>query len=182
LEAQQLDSYGIQFSKPTFISLDPAASVSSLPIGNIRIGRNATEGGGQTFAPLSATVGAGFTAAAGEQLSDRGAVIDLQTTPDSDLFYLSFEHIGTRNAPRPDPAVPSAPTPVDLAPESDVGLKTFDELNATLSQITGVPQTNARVVATYDLVKQALPAVEKFATFGPSQQTALAQLAIQYCT
>jgi hypothetical protein len=64
---------------------------------------------------------------------------------------------------------------------SDVGLRTFDELNATLSLITGVPQTESRVRGTYDLVKQALPAVEKFGTFGPAQQTGLAQLAIQYC-
>src|SRR6185295_5429104 len=182
LEAQQLDSYGIQFAKPTFISLDPAASVANLAIGNIRIGLNATEGNGQTYAPLAATVGgSSYTAAAGQELDKRGAVIALQKGVYDDLFYLSFEHIGTNNAPRPDPAAPPAPTPVDLPPESDVGLKTFDELNATLSQITGVPQTNARVVATYDLVKQALPAVEKFATFGPAQQTALAQLAIQYC-
>ena len=72
--------------------------------------------------------------------------------------------------------------PSDLPPESDVGLRTFDELNATLSQITGVPQTNTRVVQTYDLVKQALPAVERLGTFGPAQQTGLAQLAIQYCS
>ena len=50
-----------------------------------------------------------------------------------------------------------------------------------MSLITGVPQTNARVAATYDTVKQALPSVEKLGTFGPAQQTALAQLAIQYC-
>jgi hypothetical protein len=62
-----------------------------------------------------------------------------------------------------------------------VGLRTFDELNATLSNITGIPVTNARVAATYDTVKQGLPAIEKFGTFGASQQTALAQLAIQYC-
>jgi hypothetical protein len=30
-------------------------------------------------------------------------------------------------------------------------------------------------------VKQALPAIEKFGAFGPAQQTALAQLAMQYC-
>ena len=78
-------------------------------------------------------------------------------------------------------AVPRRP-PVDQPAESDIGLRTFDELNATLSQITGVPQTNARVAATYALVKQALPAVEKFGTFGPAQQTGLAQLAIQYCS
>jgi hypothetical protein len=62
-----------------------------------------------------------------------------------------------------------------------VGLRTFDEINASLSQITGVPVTNTRVAGTYDLVKQALPAIEKFGAFGPSQQTALAQLAMQYC-
>jgi hypothetical protein len=44
-----------------------------------------------------------------------------------------------------------------------------------------VPRTNTRVAGTYQLVKQALPAIEKFGTFGPSQQTALAQLAMQYC-
>jgi hypothetical protein len=72
-------------------------------------------------------------------------------------------------------------TPADLPAEADVGLRTFDEINATLARITGVPQTNTRIRATYDLVKQALPAIEKFGTFGPSQQTALAQLAMQYC-
>ena len=44
-----------------------------------------------------------------------------------------------------------------------------------------MPQTNTRVRATYTLVKQALPAIEKFGAFGPAQQTALAQLAMQYC-
>jgi len=182
LEAQQLDSYGIQFSKPTFISLDPAASVADLPIGNIRIGRNANEGNGQTFQPLTAMVGgSSYEAGTGQRLADEGAVIDLQIGVLDDLFFLSFEHIGANNAPRPDPLAPPAPLPVDLPPEADVGLKTFDELNASLSQITGVPQTNTRVVATYDLVKQALPAIEKFGTFGPAQQTGMAQLAIQYC-
>jgi hypothetical protein len=183
LEAQQLDSYGIQFSKPTFISLDPAATVTDLAIGNIRIGLNADDSnGGQFLLPLTTTVGgSAYTAAAGQRLNDAGGVIGLQTTVLDDEFFLSFEHIGANNAPRPDPAVPPAPAPVDLPPEADVGLKTFDEINATLSQITGVPQTNARVVATYDLVKQALPAIEKFGTFGPAHQTAMAQLAIQYC-
>jgi hypothetical protein len=62
-----------------------------------------------------------------------------------------------------------------------VGLKTFDELNATLSQLTGVPQTNTRVAATFDTVKQSLPSISELGTFGPAQQTAIAQLAIQYC-
>ena len=40
LEASQLDSYGLQFAKPTFISLDPNASVANLQISGVRIGVN----------------------------------------------------------------------------------------------------------------------------------------------
>ena len=137
---------------------------------------------GQAYDPLVATVGSNYTAGTGERMSDVGTVMALDKGVLNDLFFLSFSRIGDRSAPYPDPVVNPPAPPVDLAPESDVGLRTFDELNATLSQITGVPQTNTRVAATYDLVKQALPAVEKLGTFGPSQQTGLAQLAIQYCS
>jgi len=182
LEAQQLDSYGLQFSKPTFISLNSSATVSNLAIAGVRIGRNGTDHiNGQVFQPLNATVGANYTAATGEQLTPFGGVIGLEKGPTDDMFFLSFEKIGDKTHSYPPPDVPDVPTPADLPAESNVGLRTFDELNATLSQITGVPQTNAKVVATYDLVKQALPAIEKFGTFGPAQQTAMAQLAIQYC-
>jgi hypothetical protein len=182
LEAQQLDTYGLQFSKPTFISLNSGATVSNLEIGGVRIGRNGTDHiNGQVFQPIDVTVGANYTAATGEQLTPFGGVIGLEKGPMDDLFFLSFEKIGDKTHSYPPPDVPDAPTPADLPAESNVGLRTFDELNATLSQITGVSQTNAKVAATYDLVKQALPAIEKFGTFGPAQQTGLAQLAIQYC-
>jgi hypothetical protein len=182
LEAQQLDSYGLQFDKPTFISLDPDASVANLSIEGIRIGVNGQlEHSGQAYAPLATTVGANYTPATGEQMSSVGTVMALEKGVTDDLFFLAFDRIGDKSHPTPPPEIPQAPAPVDLPPESDVGLKTFDELNATLSQLTGVPQTNAKVAATYDLVKQALPAIEKLGTFGPAQQTALAQLAIQYC-
>jgi hypothetical protein len=182
LEAQQLDSYGLQFDKPTFISLDPNASVSNLTIEGIRIGVNGQlEHAGQAYAPLSANVGPEYSAATGQQMSNVGTVMALEKGVMDDLFFLAFDRIGDKSNPLPPPEIPQAPAPVDLPAESDVGLRTFDELNATLSQITGVPQTNAKVAATYDLVKQALPAVEKLGTFGPAQQTALAQLAIQYC-
>jgi hypothetical protein len=99
-----------------------------------------------------------------------------------DLYFLQFDHIGTNSNPLPDPPTPTPATPTDLPAESDVGLRTFDELNASLSLITGVSQNNAAVVSTYTLVKQALPSVEKLGTFGPAQQTGFAQLAIQYCS
>jgi hypothetical protein len=184
LEASQLDSYGLQFAKPTFISLDPNASVSNLEISGIRVGVNgAVAHTGQAYSPLTAIVGgANYTAAAGQQMTPFGTVMGLEKGVFDDVFFLSFDHIGTNDHPFVEPPVNPPAPPADLPPEADVGLKTFDELNATFAQITGVPQTNTRVAATYDTVKQALPSIEKLGTFGPAQQTALAQLAIQYCS
>jgi hypothetical protein len=183
LEAAQLDSYGLQFSKPTFISLDKTATVSNLEIAGVRIGINGAEArSGQPYTLLDQTVGGtSYIAGEGQKMTDIGGVIGLQTGVVNDMFFLSFEKIGTKSHPAPDPVVPPPLPPVDSPPESDVGLKTFDAINATLSQITGVPITNTNVAATYDLVKQALPSVQKLGTFGPAQQTGMAQLAIQYC-
>jgi hypothetical protein len=185
LEATQLDSFGLQFSKPTFISLATNATIPTLPIAGVRIGLNGSDAGhGQTYVPLNATVGGSEYTSAGQQMTPFGAVIGLDKGVLDDLFFLSFERIGGLSNAADDPVVPEEPDLADLptlTPESDVGLRTFDELNATLSQITGVPVTNTRVAGTYALVKQALPAIEKFGAFGPAQQTALAQLAMQYC-
>ncbi len=183
LEASQLDSYGLQFTKPTFISLDPNYSPSNVPIAGVRIGVNGAElHAGQAYVPLDETVtGTGYTAGTGQLLSPVGTVAALDKGPPDDVYFLSFERIGALSHTPPEPPVPTPAEPANLPPESDVGLRTFDEINATLSQLTGVPQTNARVRDTYALVKQALPAIEKFGTFGPAQQTALAQIAMQYC-
>lgn len=183
LEATQLDSYGLEFSKPTFISLDANASVSNIALKGVRIGVNGAEAhSGQAYAPLDVTVGgASYSPGAGQQLTRMGTVIGLQNGVSNDLFFLSFEGIGALSNPADLPPDPVATPAQDLPEAAEVGLRTFDELNATLSLITGVPQTNAQVLATFALVKQALPAVDKLESFGPSQQTALAQLAIQYC-
>jgi hypothetical protein len=183
LEAAQLDTYGLVFAKPTFISLDPNATVNNVPLAGIRIGLNGGDDhNGQTFFPMSATIGGtNYVAGAGQKITDQGALIGLEKGVTDDLFFLSFERIGALSHVRPDPVVPPPATPIDNPAEADVGLRTFDELNASLSNITGVPETESRVRGTYDLVKQALPAIEKFGTFGPAQQTGLAQLAIQYC-
>jgi mono/diheme cytochrome c family protein len=182
LEASQLDSYGLQFAKPTFISLDPNASVANLAIEGVRIGLNGSDRhGGQAYSPLAANIGASYTAGAGQQMSPIGTVIGLEKGVLDDLFFLSFEKIGTRTHAPPSVVVTLPPPAVDSPPESDVGLRTFDELNASFSLITGVSPTNVKVAATFETVKQSLPSIEKLGAFGPSQQTALAQLAIQYC-
>jgi hypothetical protein len=183
LEASQLDSYGLQFSKPTFISLDPAASVSNVQITGVRVGLNgALLHSGQAYEPLNKMVGSNYLAGAGEQLTPVGTVVSIENGPVDDMYFLQFDHIGSNDNPLPPPPNGVDPPPADLTPEPDVGLRTFDEINATLSQITGVSQNNPAVVNTFTLVKQALPSIEKLGAFGPAQQTGLAQLAIQYCS
>ncbi|MBC8027246.1 MAG: LamG domain-containing protein [Steroidobacteraceae bacterium] len=183
LEASQLDSYGIQFSKPTFISLATGATIPNLPIAGIRIGLNGNEAhSGQPYIPIDQTIGGtAYVAGAGQLMSPVGSVLGLDKGAPDDMWFLSFERIGTGTSTRPTEPDPEDPTPAVLEAEADVGLRTFDEINATLSRITGVPQTNTRVAGTFALVKQALPAIEKFGAFGPAQQTALAQIAMQYC-
>src|SRR6188768_3538003 len=162
IEASQLDSYGLQFSKPTFISLDPNASVSNLQISGVRIGVNgALMHAGQAYEPLNQTIGSNYTAAAGQQMTPIGTVVSIEKGPLNDLYFLQFDHIGTNDSPLAPPPDPTAQPKPLLPAEPDVGLRTFDELNVTLSQITGVSTNNTAVVNTYALVKQALPSIEK---------------------
>ena len=184
-EASQNDSYSYLFTKPTFISLDPAARPGSLPISGIRIGVNGSEARvGQAYIPLNRTVtDSNYSPTDGQRLSDIGTVVALEKGPVDDLFFLTFERIGTNThtptevAPTP-PAPPVDPTDVP----SDIGMRMFEEINATMSEMTTVSMTNPNVVATYELVKQAMPTRETIEGFVASQQTGVAQLAIEYCS
>lgn len=183
-EASQYDSYSYMFDKPTFISLDPSAKPDNIAIKGLRIGINGTEARvGQAYIPLNTTVtAANYSATAGQRLADIGTVLPLEKGPESDLFFLSFERIGDKtHAPvEPAPVAPAPPVdPTEVA--SDVGMRMFEEINATMSALTTVPATQADVKATYELVKQAMPVKETIEGFVASQQTGVAQLAIEYC-
>ncbi len=72
--------------------------------------------------------------------------------------------------------------PTDLTPASRIGLKTFDEIDATYSAVTGVDRMNfVNVDMTFQELRQSLPAVPDINTFLSSHQVAIAQLAIAYC-
>jgi hypothetical protein len=184
-EASQLDSYAYLFNKPTFISLVPTADPGSITIKGIRIGVNGAEAKvGQTYAPLSVTVGgANYNKASGQLLANVGAVIGLEKGPLNDEFFLSFEQIGNNSHPHDDPdgqesTQSSGPIPASPA----FGIRTFDELNATYAKLTGVSPNQQNVATTYATVKQQLPSVESIDAFLASHQTGIAQLAIAYCS
>jgi hypothetical protein len=183
-EVSQYDSYSYLFNKPTFISLDANAKPDNIPIKGMRIGINGAEAPvGQAYIPLNTTIStANYKTGTGQLLSNVGTIVALQKGPSSDLFFLTFEQIGSQAHAVTEPAAAQPAPPVDSAAQPDVGVRTFGEINATMSKITGVPTTNASVQQTYALVKQQLPTVENIKTFVAAQQIGIAQLAISYCS
>ena len=181
-EVSQFDSYSYLFDKPRFISLDPAAKPGSIPIAGMRIGVNGTEAAvGQAYRTVDTTITDSQYGPLGQPLATVGTVIGLEKGPESDEFFLTFDVLGTHRNVRLDP-VPLAPAPPpDVRRAADVGLRVFDEVNATMSELTGVSAANPAVKATYDSVKQALPTVENIDTFVSGHPVAVAQLSIQYC-
>ncbi|MEJ1962492.1 MAG: LamG domain-containing protein [Gammaproteobacteria bacterium] len=182
-EGSQYDSYSYLFNKPTFISLDPNATVPSIDLAGIRIGVNGAEARvGQTYVPFSATIGgSNYTKGTGQLLSNTGAVVALDKGPVADEFFLTFEKIGTHTHVVTEAPV-TASTPSDSPDSPQAGLRTFDAINATFSKLTGVPVTSPTVVATFANVKQQLPSVPSIDAFLASHQTGIAQLAIAYCS
>jgi hypothetical protein len=179
--ASQYDSYGYLFYQPTFISLDPSAKPNNIAIKGVRIGINGTlPQVGQAYIPLNTEVTTANYTSSGQPLSSVGTVIGLESGPLTDMFFLQFDTLGGQSYPIVE-AVPVAPA-MPMGPVvADVGVRTFAQVNSTLSQLTGVPVTNATVNATYQSVQQQLPSMPTLESFSAANQVGTAQLAIQYC-
>ncbi len=184
-EVSQFDQYSYLFDEPRFIHLDPAWTPGGFAVRGLRIGINGKEAlAGQAFASLDVTVNAtDYDPATGQLLSPFGTIIALEKGSDSDEFFLTFELLGGQSNTFVDPQ-PGAPTPPPDPPSpiaSDIGIRTFEEINATISAITGIPMTNSSMVSVYNEYIQQLPTVESIDAFLPSHQMAVAQLALTSC-
>ena len=181
-EVSQFDSYAYLFNSPFFVTLDSNATIGSIPLQGLRVGINGTEAGsGQSWATLDVTVDdASYDPATGQSLSSIGGVIALEKGADSDEFFLTFDRLGNNTYARTiDPPVVVPPTDGD--PASDIGVRTFDEINATMSVITTVSTQEPNVRATFLGLRESLPAVDTLNAFLSSHQVVIAQLAIEYC-
>jgi hypothetical protein len=182
-QGSQYDNYSYLFDQPKFISLDPNAAPANVPISGIRLGVNGQlVQAGQAYSTLNATVGgSNYTAANGQLLSNLGTVVPVTLGPANDLFFLSFDQIGSHvHAYMEPPVTVSPPTPTTTA-QPDFGVATFERVNHSLSRITGVPITDSVVNKLYQSSQQSMPATPLIAAFVPSQQTAISQLAAAYC-
>src|SRR5450631_2754058 len=178
----QYDNSSYLFTNPTFISLDPTVTPDNIVVKGIRIGINGTiPTVGQAYIPLNTTVTASAYTARGEVLSKVGTVIALQSGPLVDQFFLSFDQLGTKTHVTVE-ATPVPTTPTDLMPVAAIGVRTFAQINSSLSLLTGVPTTQTAVLATYQAVQQQLPPVPTLESFSSANQVGIAQLAVQYCS
>jgi len=179
-EVAQYDTYAYLFDRPHFITLD-GSTPEGIPLEGVRIGMNGQEAQvGQSYGNLVQTLSAQLFVELGQPLSTLGAVVPLAKGPDADEFFLIFDRIAALTYSRPaDPTL--VITPTDLTPASHIGMRTFDEINATYAAVTGVDPTTLAIDVVFQELRQSLPAVEDVNTFLSAHQVAIAQLAIQYC-
>jgi len=183
MQAEVYDNTSYLFDKPVFINLNGEYIPSTdIPIEGMRIGINGKEAiTGQAFGNIEVNINSDDYTIDGQTISRMGTVIPIGKGPENDEFFLTFERFGDNTNVRveAEPTAPQAPPEAD--PVSDLGVKTFDEINASLSNVTGIPTTNSSIAAAYESYKQQLPSIEEINAFLPSHQMAVAQLAMSYC-
>jgi hypothetical protein len=183
-EVSQFDSYSYLFNEPFFISLDPAFSPGNIPVAGMRIGVNGKEASvGQAYRNLDTVINSSsYMPGIGQALSSLGTVIPLEKGPGADEFFLTFEVLGTQTNVVLEPAPVTPAPPPDLPEVSDIGVRNFDEIDATMSAVTAVPRNQVDVDDVFTTIKQQLPTVENIEGFLSAHQMAVSQLAIEYCS
>ncbi len=206
-EASQLDNYAYRFNSPFFARLyepatsgtapakctaatAPAQSDYSFGISDIRIGMNGKVlEVGQGFRTIGKNasgetepliIDSDSNSEGYQQLADIGTIFAIENGPTEDLFFLSFGEINGQQGVTTDPSAISVSNPL-LDDVPAFGLRTFDEINASMSEVTGIPTTHESVTSVFDSVKTQLPTTELADTFLAAHQIGIAQLAITYC-
>ncbi|BBM01578.1 LamG domain-containing protein [Microbulbifer sp. GL-2] len=180
---QQFDNYAYLFSEPTFVSLDESVDPQGVVIEGMRIGINGREAEvGQSWAKFSTEIDSSYVPLQGQPLSRLGTIITLDKGPLSDEFFLTFERIGNATFTRVEPT-PAAPAePADLEAQPRIGLRRFEQINASLSRATGVSSAHPDVMETWETVKRQLPVSSDITGFLAAQQMGITQLAVKYCS
>jgi hypothetical protein len=183
-QVTQFDNYSYLFSSPELISLAANdGSTNNTPaevsLAGLRIGVNGSEATiGQAYASLSGNWPVSQPGSP-SLLSSFGTIIAQEKGPGLDEFYLSFEQIGSRRFARPRIAVAPTSAAADLPAQSQIGVRHFNEIDASLSNLTRVPA--ARLFDVYQSLQQQLPIAEGAGGFVTAHQMAVTQLTVAYC-
>lgn len=182
LEISEFDNYSYLFSQPSLVNLDQQKLPTAITIEGLNIGINGKESSqSQVYANLARAITSADTIEAPLLLSELGTIIAIEKGAEQDEFFLSFERLGEHtNIKVEGELVVSEELPADTE-SADIGIRNFDEINASMSQLTGVSQAQSKVLTVYQLVQRQLPSITNIETFISAQQMAITQLAIAYC-
>ncbi len=171
-KAAEIDGSGYLFAEPTITSDAPGLAVR-----NIRIGVNGEiPVAEQSFRRIDTIVNQPATL-----LSPLGAIVPSALGADQDQFHLEFERLGSATG-RTETVLPSiAPAPVPDTPEPDRGVRTFAQINDTMSVLTGVDANQDAIRPRFDELRGSLPATTDLLAFSAAQQIAIQRLATSYC-
>ena len=171
-QAAQIDASGYLFARPVFVSDAPGVSIK-----NIRIGVNgAIPVAAQAFRRIDTIVNA-----TGTELSPLGSVIPVALGVEQDRFHLEFEVLAGQMGMAEAIAPSSPPLPAPDVMESERGLRTFAQINDTMSSLTGIDANQNTVLASYTELQGSLPVTADLMSFGAAQQIAIQRLAVSYC-
>jgi hypothetical protein len=188
-QVSQFDESSYLFDSPFFVNINPDGGDVDLDLSGIHLGINGKLARiGQAFVNIQSSVsseGSGIV----HTLAKLGTIIPLENGADQDVFFLAFDEVdGSSGSREGFPRLPfqQALTGMDA---SDIGVRTFDSINASLSALTGVPAgsgsvsqvTGKTVGETYAQVRRALPGVADFNAFSSSHLMAATQLTAAYC-
>ena len=124
-------------------------------------------------------------------VSATGTIIAKQNGPNAtppDQFYLTFEELADQSDVRTDPVSSGSiaynyPAPTaGLTDNSFItGVRTFEEINATMAELTDIPITNSTVRPVFLELQQQLPGGPALQGFLASNQMGISKLALTYC-
>ncbi len=188
-EVSQFDESSYLFNQPFFVNINPDGGNVNFDLAGIHLGINGKLATiGQGFVNVADTIETQASGVA-QTLTRVGSVIPLENGADQDVFFLAFDEIegqvGAGDGRRR----------IDFGPVftgtdgPDIGVRTFDAVNASLAELTGVPTsstavsnvTGKTVGETFKQVRRALPAVADFSAFQSAHLMAATQLTAAYC-
>ena len=181
-EISEFDNYSYLFNQPAVINLDQKKLDTALIIEGLNIGINGKESGqSQVYANISRTLSTDDTLNESQRLSELGTIIAIEKGAEQDEFFLSFERLGQHSNIKVEGELVVTPETPANTESPEIGLRNFDEIHASMSQLTGVAQDNAKVYGVYQLIQRQLPSITNIETYISAQQMAITQLAIAYC-
>lgn len=185
----QFDESSYLFDRPFFVNINPDGGDVNFDLAGIRLGLNGKLVQiGQAYVNVEAQVSSA-TSGVQQMLSQVGTVIPLENGSEQDTFFLAFDRVAGLTGQGYDGASQPFTHTLMGDPSPDIGMRTFDEVNASLSVLTGVPVSSDRVSPvtgktvgeTFAIVRRALPGIADFNAFMSSHQMAATQLAAAYC-